>query len=108
MGFRHSGHCSAPRTMEPPLVGVWVGVPVDPAGGLDELDPPPPQATATMPAAATRATVRSKTRSRTAPPFPRNGAGADTWVDRPAVRASHLLVREPEGPAPGVGPRSVP
>src|SRR5256714_1857292 len=55
MGLRHSGHCSAPRTMAPPLVGPALGLAEGPLAGFV-----PPHATATRPATAETATARAK------------------------------------------------
>src|SRR6266542_4669725 len=64
MGFTHSGHCSAPMTIEPPLTGFAVDVAV----GCSVV--PPPQAAATMPTTANRAMARATLRNLiNLPPF---------------------------------------
>src|SRR6266542_469897 len=72
MGVMHSGHCSAPMTIEPPRVGfavaLWVALGV----------PPPPQAAATMPTTATRAMARKRRILIRFPPFGRDGAARFT------------------------------
>src|SRR5712691_11775307 len=64
MGLTHSGHCSAPTTIEPPLLGVAVDVGV--AVGVFF----PPQAAATMLTTANTAMARAALRNLiNFPPF---------------------------------------
>src|SRR5262245_15950141 len=69
IGFTHSGHCSAPRTAEPPWVGpgVALGVPVAPGVVADGVELPP-HAAATTPTTAARTATFTRKRNRI--PFP--------------------------------------
>src|SRR5262245_28326464 len=80
IGFTHSGHCSAPRTADPPWVGPGDadGVPVAPGAVVAAGSLLPPHAAATTPTTAAR--TATLTRKRTRIPFPPFLAGAHPWA----------------------------
>jgi hypothetical protein len=95
MGFTHSGHCSAPTTIDPPFVGVAVGDPVV-VVGVPDGELLPPHAAATSPATAMNAIARINTRSRTAPPFvvgPVEGPSSACTEGRPSIVAPSVARR---------------
>src|SRR5437867_12562994 len=74
IGFTHSGHCSAPTTIEPPFLGCPLGVVVAP----EVVFFPPPHAVATIARIPTTPMARMSQRNRIIPPFSHALAGAAT------------------------------
>src|SRR3989442_9920935 len=97
MGLMHSGHCSAPMTMDPPRVGPLVGLAEEPVVAF------PPQATATRPATAVSATVGSRMGNRISFLLPRARQGAAHGSR--SVSGRYFRVRRAGGSS-GVRPRA--
>ena len=95
MGLTHSGHCSAPTTIEPPLTGFAVDV-VVPLGVVF-----PPQAAATMLTTANTEMARATLRNLiNLPPFPAAaplGAGCESLqIEAPPPQwRRQLCIRDP-------------
>ena len=101
MGLMHSGHCSAPRTIEPPLLEPVVGLADGPLEGFA-----PPQATATSPATAVTAMARIRIDVRMKFLLSRASAGAAHPL-RP-VSGRYFRVRQWSGRAGAVPWATVP